>query len=434
MACCKCCCEGKSTPGVCCGIPGSCCEAPRVCCSASDEPESASATCCPEGQICCEGSCADDCYGACCSSSNVCGQDTREGCEASGGTFLGVGVPCSPDPCGCDPPCTGCSECVAGNCESTCQPDEFCCDGTCQAEPCEPPCEPPCDGCSDCVEGDCISSCSEGQYCCDGVCQDDPCVNCNSCQDYISSGDPACADTVITGGGSTCVPQESITPCNMCVGSPWHFAIMCASPYLQSIGVPPLIDGQADCFCIYSTSSCSTEAINCQYDEFGNLTCAKLVAFTQIRQFVYTWNPDTCEWSLYLEGPPIDIPSACYGFGDCACPDVPSCTAPGCGATYSGCPEYCPAAASVKAVEAGPGTELKKLLSKVGIKATPNCSCNAKAKAMDKRGVEWCEQNVETICDWLQEEATKRKLPFLRAAGKALIYMAIRRAKKNTSK
>jgi hypothetical protein len=82
----------------------------------------------------------------------------------------------------------------------------------------------------------------------------------------------------------------------------------------------------------------------------------------------------------------------------------------------------------------GPGTELKSLLSKVGITSTAGCSCNAKAKTMDEKGIAWCEENVETICDWLQEEATKRKLPFVRLAGKALIHLAIRRAKKGNNK
>lgn len=86
------------------------------------------------------------------------------------------------------------------------------------------------------------------------------------------------------------------------------------------------------------------------------------------------------------------------------------------------------------AIASGPGTELKKLLSKVGIKASATCSCNKRARRMDERGIEWCEQNVETICDWLQEEATKRKLPFVRLAGKALIHLAIKRAKKANSK
>lgn len=42
----------------------------------------------------------------------------------------------------------------------------------------------------------------------------------------------------------------------------------------------------------------------------------------------------------------------------------------------------------------------------------------------------WCEKNIETICDWLQEEAIKRKLPFLRTAGKILIRKAISNYKK----
>ena len=83
---------------------------------------------------------------------------------------------------------------------------------------------------------------------------------------------------------------------------------------------------------------------------------------------------------------------------------------------------------------AGPGTELKKLLAKIGIKSSPTCSCNKRAKTMDENGIEWCEQNVETICDWLAEESAKRKLPFVRLAGKAIIHMAIRRAKKGNNK
>jgi hypothetical protein len=82
----------------------------------------------------------------------------------------------------------------------------------------------------------------------------------------------------------------------------------------------------------------------------------------------------------------------------------------------------------------GAGTELKALLSKIGITASPTCSCNKRAMLMDANGIEWCEQNVETICDWLAEESAKRKLPFVRLAGKALIHLAIRRAKKGNNK
>ena len=83
--------------------------------------------------------------------------------------------------------------------------------------------------------------------------------------------------------------------------------------------------------------------------------------------------------------------------------------------------------------QGGPGTELKALLSKIGIRSSPTCSCNKRAKTMDENGIAWCEQNVETICDWLAEESAKRKLPFLRAAGKVIIHMAIKRAKKHNS-
>lgn len=46
--------------------------------------------------------------------------------------------------CDCDPPCTSdnCEECVEDppgtfNCESTCAEGEYCCNGACQAEPCD---------------------------------------------------------------------------------------------------------------------------------------------------------------------------------------------------------------------------------------------------------------------------------------------------------
>jgi len=81
----------------------------------------------------------------------------------------------------------------------------------------------------------------------------------------------------------------------------------------------------------------------------------------------------------------------------------------------------------------GPGTELKALLSKIGIRSSPTCSCNKRARTMDENGIAWCEQNVETICDWLAEESAKRKLPFVRLAGKVIINMAIKRAKKHNS-
>jgi len=78
----------------------------------------------------------------------------------------------------------------------------------------------------------------------------------------------------------------------------------------------------------------------------------------------------------------------------------------------------------------GPGTELKKLLAKVGVTATPDCSCNARAAEMDRQGVEWCEANLDTIVGWLREQATARGLPFLDLAGRLLVRRAIANARR----
>ena len=85
----------------------------------------------------------------------------------------------------------------------------------------------------------------------------------------------------------------------------------------------------------------------------------------------------------------------------------------------------------------GPGVELKKLLKRIGIVATPNCSCNARAKRMDveeAREPGWCEAHLDEIVGWLREEATKRKLPFLDAAGRVLVRRAISNARKEQAR
>jgi hypothetical protein len=82
----------------------------------------------------------------------------------------------------------------------------------------------------------------------------------------------------------------------------------------------------------------------------------------------------------------------------------------------------------------GPGTELKKLLAKVGITATPDCACNAKAREMDARGCDWVEENEATVVGWLREEAAKRRLPFFDAAGRVLVRRAIANARKEQAR
>lgn len=86
------------------------------------------------------------------------------------------------------------------------------------------------------------------------------------------------------------------------------------------------------------------------------------------------------------------------------------------------------------AAHARPGTKLKSLLkSWLGVSASPNCSCNARARAMDDneaREPGWCEKNIDEIVGWLEEEARKRRLPFVRYAAKLLVRRAIRLAYK----
>jgi hypothetical protein len=78
----------------------------------------------------------------------------------------------------------------------------------------------------------------------------------------------------------------------------------------------------------------------------------------------------------------------------------------------------------------GPGTELKKLLATVGITATPDCSCNARAAEMDRQGCDWCEANLDTIVGWLREQAEARGLMFLDVAGRMLVRRAIANARR----
>lgn len=79
----------------------------------------------------------------------------------------------------------------------------------------------------------------------------------------------------------------------------------------------------------------------------------------------------------------------------------------------------------------GVGTELKKLLALIGITASPACSCQRRASFLDDVGVPWCEENIETIVDWLAQEAAKRRLPFFRTAGRLLVRRAIMLARRS---
>ena len=80
----------------------------------------------------------------------------------------------------------------------------------------------------------------------------------------------------------------------------------------------------------------------------------------------------------------------------------------------------------------GPGTELKEMLSWLGIKAAPTCSCNQRAAQMNIWGADECERRLDEIVGWLREEAAKRKLPFVEAPARKVVQWAIQRARKSS--
>jgi hypothetical protein len=83
----------------------------------------------------------------------------------------------------------------------------------------------------------------------------------------------------------------------------------------------------------------------------------------------------------------------------------------------------------------GPGTELSKLLKRLGINPTPTCKCRAKAEEMNAWGPDECEkpERIEEVVAVMREEAEARGLPFLDAAGRLLVKRAIRNARKAAS-
>jgi hypothetical protein len=82
----------------------------------------------------------------------------------------------------------------------------------------------------------------------------------------------------------------------------------------------------------------------------------------------------------------------------------------------------------------GVGCQLKKALSSIGIEATEDCPCNARAAIADAWGPDICLQSVPTIVGWMREEAQIRGLLFNDFAAGQLVRMACWRARRNARK
>lgn len=78
----------------------------------------------------------------------------------------------------------------------------------------------------------------------------------------------------------------------------------------------------------------------------------------------------------------------------------------------------------------GPGSILASMFSAIGIKSTPTCSCRRHALEMNNRGIEWCENNMDTILGWLKEECEKRSIPWVETVARMVVNRAITKSKK----
>ena len=82
----------------------------------------------------------------------------------------------------------------------------------------------------------------------------------------------------------------------------------------------------------------------------------------------------------------------------------------------------------------GPGTELHRLLGKFGIHMAKGCACRGRMVQMNKWGAVGCAENIETIVEWLKEEAASRGLPFMSMPARMLVRRAIANSRKEASR
>lgn len=93
-----------------------------------------------------------------------------------------------------------------------------------------------------------------------------------------------------------------------------------------------------------------------------------------------------------------------------------------------------PAAAKASPPRAAAGTELKKMLKRLGIAPSKDCLCNEMADAMDINPPAWSMENIEIIVDVMRSEAAKRGLPFIGTVGRLLVRRAVRNAQRVESR
>ena len=78
----------------------------------------------------------------------------------------------------------------------------------------------------------------------------------------------------------------------------------------------------------------------------------------------------------------------------------------------------------------GAGYFLSRYLSWFGLRGSENCKCRVRARLMDQRGPDWCEENITEVLDWLREAAEEKGLPFVATAARILVARAIDAARR----
>lgn len=88
----------------------------------------------------------------------------------------------------------------------------------------------------------------------------------------------------------------------------------------------------------------------------------------------------------------------------------------------------------ISAVQDGAGTELKKLIERFGFKPKAGCKCKQHMLEMNRRGADWCEQNIDTIVGWLREEAGRAGYPFTVIGARILVNRAIKKSRQTAGR
>ena len=94
---------------------------------------------------------------------------------------------------------------------------------------------------------------------------------------------------------------------------------------------------------------------------------------------------------------------------------------------------------AVPIVVEGPGTELHKIFTSMGFQIKKGCSCKWWINRMNTGGLEWCEEHMDDMLDYLVSEFESRNWkplagmlnPFTKIVAKKCIRTAMERARRN---